>query len=536
MIQPTLLLGLPTHLCLEQIEMTSQMLILSLAVNTSQAACPLCQHAAHRVHSHYTRTLQDLPCTGQALRLLVLVRRFFCENEVCARKIFAERLPELTSVYARRTTRGIEQLAELGFAQGGKAAATLSTFLGMKCSRMTILRILRKEPVPAPQTPQMLGVDEFAYRRGKRYGTILINLEDGTPVDLLPDRQAVTLETWLKHHPGVRLISRDRAGEFARGARQGAPEALQTADRFHILRNLAGVAEKVLGKHRQELKTVHLVMTPASSASPLLRHLRPGRERQKQQARAKLVERYEAVQRLVKQGMSHRAISHQLNINRESVIRYAKAERFPERTERPTSPGILAPHEIYLRTRFLQGERNAVGLFREVVARGYTGSRMSVERFLLGLRRMEQEGIEVRAAATSVELTPRRAVGLMLRRTSDLTEEEDRALRQLCQLHPQVKHLNALFQQFAQMLRDRRGEDLDQWLYAAFYAGIPELRAFVNKLRQDQEAVQAGLVLKWNNGVVEGHVNRLKFLKRSMYGRASFDLLRLRVLHHRKCA
>ena len=308
-------------------------------------------------------------------------------------------------------------------------------------------------------------------------------MEDGTPVDPLPDRQAVTLETWLKHHPGVRLISRDRAGEFARGARQGTPEALQTADRFHILRNLAEVAEKVLGKRRQELKTVHLVMTPASSASPLLRHLRPGRERKKQQARAKLVERYEAVQRLVKQGMSHRAISRQLYMNRESVIRYAKAERFPERTERPTSPSILTPHEIHLRTRFLQGERNAVGLFREVVARGYTGSRMSVERFLLGLRRMEQEGIEVRAAATSVELTPRRAVGLMLRRTSDLTEEENRALRQLCQLHPQVKHLNALFQQFAQMLRDRRGEDLDQWLYAAFYAGIPELRAFVNKLR-----------------------------------------------------
>jgi transposase len=223
-------------------------------------------------------------------------------------------------------------------------------------------------------------------------------------------------------------------------------------------------------------------------------------------------------------------------MHRESVIRYARAERFPERTERPAHPGILAPHETYLRARFLQGERNAVGLFREVSARGYTGSRMSVERLLLGLRRMEQEGIEVSKAATSVELTPRRAVGLMLRRTSDLTEEESTALRQVCQIHPQVNHLNSLFQQFAQMLRDRRDEELDQWLQAAFHAGIPDLRAFVNKLRQDQDAVQAGLLLKWNNGIVEGHINRLKFLKRSMYGRANFDLLRLRVLHHRKCA
>ncbi len=382
----------------------------------------------------------------------------------------------------------------------------------------------------------MLGIDEFALRRGKKYGTILIDLEDGMPVDLLPDRQAAPVEKWLKAHPGVQLISRDRAGEFARGARLGAPEALQTADRFHVLRNLAEVIEKILGKHRQALKTIHLLTTPAPSASPLLRHLRPERERRKQQAQAKLRARYEAVQRLVQQGLSHREISRQLHFHRESVIRYARAESFPEQGERPARPGILAPYETYLRTRWVEGERNAVGLFREVTARGYLGSRMTIERFLLGLRRMEQQGIEVSQAATSAELTPRRAVGLMLSRTIDLTDEERVALQQVCQIHPNVKRLNTLFQQFTQMLRDRRGEELDQWLHTAFHAGIPELRAFVRKLRQDQQAVQAGFVLKWNNGMVEGHVNRLKFLKRSMYGRANFDLLRLRVLHHRKCA
>jgi transposase len=400
---------------------------------------------------------------------------------------------------------------------------------------MTLLRILRQTPPLAVQAPKMLGVDDFAFRRSKTYGTILINLEDGSPVDLLPDRQAVTLETWLKNHPGVQLISRDRGGEFARGARQGAPEALQVADRFHVLRNLAEVAEKVLGKHRQALKGIHLVTTP-TAASVLQRHLRPEREQRKQRARAKLVERYEAVQLLVKQGLSHKEISRRLHLHRDSVIRYARAETFPERAERPAHPGILAPYETYLRTRWIEGERNAVGFFRELTDRGYTGSRMTIERFLLGLRRMEQQGMEVSQAATSVELIPRRAVGLMLSRSDDLTEEERMALQQVCEIHSQVKRLNALFQQFAQMLRDRQGEELDQWLQAAFHAGIPELRAFVRKLRQDQQAVQAGLVLKWNNGVVEGHVNRLKFLKRSMYGRTNFDLLRLRVLHHRKCA
>jgi transposase len=536
MIQPTLLLDLPTHLRLEQIEMTPSTLILSLAVETSEAACPLCQHLSHRVHSHYTRTLADLPCATKALRLLVLVRRFFCENEACARKIFAARLPELTSVCARRTTRSKERLAERGFLLGGKAAAALSTQLGLESSRMTILGILRTEPVPAPQTPQILGVDEFAYRRGKSYGTILIHLEDGTPVDLLPDRQAVTLETWLKNHPGVQLISRDRAGEFARGATQGAPEALQTADRFHVLRNLTEMVERVLGRHRKALKQIHLVTRPASPPSVLLRHHRPDRECKKQSARAVLVERDEAVQRLVKQGLSHRAIARQLHMHREAVLRYAQADRFPEKPERPVSPGILAPYETYLRTRFLEGERNVLGLFREIVARGYTGSRMTVERFLLGLRVMEQQGMEISQGATTREMTPHRAVGLMLHRENELTAEEKVALDQVCQLHPHIKRVHALVQQCTQMLRQRRGEALDYWLHAAFHSGIPEIRSFVNKLRQDQRAVQTGLVLKWNNGMGEGHVNRLKFLKRSMYGRANFDLLRLRVLHQRKCA
>ncbi len=536
MIQPTLLFGLPTHVRVEQIAITPSVVMLSLAVDTLEAACPLCQHASSRVHSRSTRTLQDLPCAGKALRLLILVRRFFCRNEGCARKIFAERLPELTSVYARRTTRCKGTLTELGFASGGKAAATQSCQLGLQSSRMTILRILRQRPEDAVPTPKMLGVDEFAWRRGKKYGTLLVNVETGTPVDLLPDRRAASLETWLKQHPGVLLISRDRAGEVARGAKAGAPEALQIADRFHVLRNLAEVAEKVLDKHRQALKTIHLVTTAATSPSRLLRHLRPDRERRKQHTRAKLVERYEAVQRLVKQGLSHRAIARQLQMHRESVIRYARAETFPEPVERPARPGILTPYETSLRTRWVEGEHHAVGLFGEVTARGYGGSRMTIERFLLGLRRMEKQGIEVSRVATSIELTPRRAVGLMLRRSTDLTDEEQMALRQVCQIHPNMHRLNVLFQQFAQMLRDRRGEELDQWLHVAFHAGIPELRAFVRKLRQDQQAVQAGLVLKWNNGMVEGHVNRLKFLKRSMYGRANFDLLRLRVLHHRKCA
>jgi transposase len=175
MIQPTHLLDLPAPMRLDRIEIAPQTLIFSLAMETSEAACPLCQQLSSRVHSHYARTLQDLPSAGKTLRLLVLVRRFFCGNEAYPRKIFAERLPELTSVYARRTTRCKETLAELGFALGGKAAAALSQHLGLERSRMTLLRILRQTPALQVQAPKMLGVDDFAFHRSKTYGTILIN-------------------------------------------------------------------------------------------------------------------------------------------------------------------------------------------------------------------------------------------------------------------------------------------------------------------------------------------------------------------------
>jgi transposase len=429
-------------------------------------------------------------------------------------------------------------LSALGLALGGKAGAQLGAKLGMPTSRMTILRVLRHMASPPEVTPRILGVDEWAYRRGKKYGTILVDLERSVPVDLLADQSATTFAAWLRSHPGVQVISRDRAGEYALGARQGAPEAIQVADRYHLIRNLADVGERILAHHRKALKQVRLVSGSASRVPSVVRYLRPDRERTKQHKRQARVERYEAVRQLYAGGMSMQQIARSLHLNRKTVAQWVKAETFPELLRTARRPSILIPYVPYLQARYLAGERNGVGLFREVVACGYPGSRMTVERFLQGLRALEQQGVPIRSVTpATVELTPRRAIGLMLRRREDLTEEETATLKQACQVHPQVQQTQMLLQEFVSMLRERRGVDLEQWIAMAFHCGIAEWRSFVRKLRQDQAAVQAGLTLKWNNGPVEGHINRLKLLKRSMYGRAGFALLRQRVLdHHRKCA
>jgi transposase len=529
----SLLFELP-GMSLDRLEVDTETITIETHVEASEGACPICQTLAQRVHSHYTRTLHDVPCGTKALRLEVQVRRFFCDQKDCPRKIFAERLPALTQVSARTTTRFRRGLAEVGFALGGRAGAQLGAKLGWQQSRSTILRTLRRLPEPKRATPLLLGVDDFAFRRGSIYGTMLLDLETRTPVDLLPDRTAETLAAWLVAHPGVQLISRDRAGEYARGAKQGAPNAIQVADRFHLTKNLSEVVERILSHHRQVLRQIRFVRTSARSSSPLaVRYLRPDRKLRKQEVLQAKQVRAEQIQTRVAQGMTQLAIARQLHLNRKTVALYAKAQSITP-VSQPARAGILAPFTRYLSTRWQAGERNGVGLHREIVAQGYTGSRMTVERFLLGLRDLERQGQLPAVLSAPVEMTPHRAVGLLLKRTEERTEEETQALLRVDQIHPDVAQTRLLMQQFLLMLRERHGHELDQWLAAAFHSGVPEWRSFVRKLRQDHAAVQAGLTLKWNNGPVEGHINRLKFVKRSMYGRANFDLLRFRVLHHRK--
>ena len=509
----SLLFELP-GMSLDRLEVDTETIMIETHVESSESACPVCQTLAQRVHSHYRRTLHDVPCGTKALRLVVQVRRFFCDQKDCPRKIFVERLPALTQVSARMTTRFRRGLAEVGFALGGRAGAQLGAKLGWRQSRSTILRTLRRLPEPKRATPPLLGVDDFAFRRGSIYGTMLLDLETRTPVDLLPDRTAETLAAWLVAHPGVQLISRDRAGEYARGAKQGAPNAIQVADRFHLAKNLSEVVERILSHHRQALRQIRFMRTSAQSSSSLaVRYVRPDRKLRKQEVLQAKQVRAEQIQTRVAQGMTQLAIARQLHLNRKTVALYAEAQSITP-VSQPARAGILAPFTRYLATRWQTGERNGVGLYREIVAQGYTGSRMTVERFLLGLRDLERQGHLPAVLSAPVEMTPHRAVGLLLKRAEERTEEETQALLRVDQIHPDVARTRLLMQQFLQLLRERHGHELDQWLAAAFHSEVPEWRAFVRKLRQDHAAVQAGLTLKWNNGPVEGHINRLKFVKR----------------------
>jgi transposase len=321
---------------LDDVHLDANAVTVTLTSTQPDAVCPQCGRSSARVQSRYTRSVADLPAQGAAVRLALHVRRFVCENAECPRKIFAERLPTLAAVYARHTQRLVEAVRALGFTAGGEAGARLAAKLGIRVSPDTILNRVRSAPLPAAPPPRVVGIDDFAMRRGKTYGTIVVDLERRRPIDLLGDRTAETVAARLRQMPGVEVVTRDRAQAYADAARQGAPDAVQVADRWHLIRNAGKAVERVLDRHRSTLKAAaetlatrepaesEMTQTPDVNAAPT----RPlSRTAEMQQARRqRRRDRYEEVVTLYNAGMTRRAIARQLGMTRRTVRRFLNSE------------------------------------------------------------------------------------------------------------------------------------------------------------------------------------------------------------------
>jgi len=242
-IEPMTILSNLPDLVIEQVRITNEVTVTVCAASPT-ASCPCCGTISKRVQSRYTRTLRDLPASGRLVHLIVRVRRFFCQERTCVRKIFAERFPSLTLPRVKFTLRLQETLREMGFALGGEAGAHLGKHLSIPGSSDTILRLVKKTQLPAASSPRVVGIDDWSWKRRLRYGTLICDLESTKPIDVLPDRSVETVSAWFANHPTVEIVSRDRSSEYAAGISKGAPQALQVADRWHICACVASTAKR----------------------------------------------------------------------------------------------------------------------------------------------------------------------------------------------------------------------------------------------------------------------------------------------------
>jgi transposase len=514
---------------------------LSLTIHSCQeTCCPDCEQPARRVHSHYTRTVTDVPWAGVAARIFFRARRFFCDNPACERRTFTEQLPELLARYARRTHRLAAALQTLAFALGGEPGARAARHLEMPASPDTLLRLIRKAPEITCPSPRVLGVDDWAFRKGQTYGTILIDVESGGPVDLLPDRSQETFTRWLQAHPGIEIITRDRASAYALAAADGAPQALQVADRFHLLVNLRKTVERFLDRHQADLRKVRRspVAPPPEvkagnqansepSALALAAEVRQAQEQRR-------LERFQAVRALKQQGLSRAAIARQLGMSVNTARRYMQADEFPVRA--PNRISTAERFSQFLRDRWQQGCHSPTRLWRDSQHAGFRGSLSSIRRWLARAhfdRRLPIPPETARRESPppdSPPLSSQQAAWVLLKADSDLKDWEKEWRTQLQSQCAAVGSAYELAQHFLKMVRKQIPADLETWINQATACGLIDFRNFALNLKRDFAAVQAALTLPWSNGPTEGHVHRLKAIKRQMYGRAKFDLLRKRVL------
>jgi transposase len=545
MLLADLLLPDESQLCIDRVEIEGEDVLLSVSSTREASLCPLCNRLSDRVHSQYQRHPADLPIVGHAVRLDMNVRKFFCDNSDCKRVIFTERLPSVLAPYARRTNRLASRQQKVAFALGGEAGANLSTIIDMTASPDTLLRLIHNAPEPEVKTPRVLGVDEWAQRKGQSYGTILVDLEAHQPVDLLPDRSAESFAKWLREHPGVKTISRDRGKEYIKGVTEGAPDATQVADRWHLLKNLRDSLERWLTNRnaclraaadnetqQEEPASNHIEQKPTEpteEAQDTSLKLTKA-EKQKLERREKRQERFESVKELHGRGLSKSEISRRLNLDWRTIDKYIKADECPVYAGRYKRPSKLDPYIDYMTQRWQEGCHNATQIWREIRERGFDGARRTVAEWATRKRKSSQSSQSDAIPERLVRWSPRRASWLLVKQEDELTQEDRQALERMKQADEKLVDVYILGQRFTKMVRERQPESLLPWLEDATKSGIDALKQFAKGIKQDLAAVTNALSLPWSNGQTEGQVNRLKLIKRQMYGRASFSLLRKRVL------
>jgi transposase len=490
--------GLST-LVIEDVEDTGEVICVRARTRGGSVACPGCGAETGRVHEYRERTVADVPADGRRVLVKVRVRRMRCPVTGCSRQTFREQVPGVLDRYQRRTTRLAAQVSAIA-----RASARLLPALGICASRHTMLRVLLKVRLPALAVPRVLGTGDFALRRGSVYATVLIDAQTGRRVDVVPGRTADVAEKWLRGHPGVEVVCRDGSGAYGEAVRRVLPGAVQVGDRWHLWHGLGEAVRKEVAAHS----------ACWARAGPL----------QSGKRAETTLERWQQVHDLRARNVGLLECARRLNLSLNTIKRYDRASE-PERLQRVPKyrPTLVDPHRDYLRKR--RAEEPGVAarqLLREIRERGYQGSSNLLVRYI-------NQG---RVDSDRPHLSPRRASRILLTRPDRLTAGQHETLAELTAACREMTALTSLITSFAALLVPGPGNDaaLQQWITDARAADLPHLHSFTRGLDLDIQAATAAVTLPHHNGRTEGVNTKTKMIKRQMYGRAGFTLLRHRIL------
>lgn len=479
------------------------------------AACSGRGQRSAKVHSRYARCLLDLPAHGRSVHVRVQVRRFRCGNAGCPRRIFAEVLdPAITQRAARRTARLDGVVHHLGLALGGRPAARIADWLMLSVSRDTLLRLVHRRAMPAGTAAvRVVGIDDFAWKRGQRYGTIICDLEKRRIMDLLPDREAGTAGAWLAEHPEIRVVSRDRGGGYGRAATQGAPQVMQVADRWHLMENASAA---FLDAVRRSMRPIRHALGSTVIDPALLTYA----ERIQHDGFVRRQEGHQAITAMAAYGISIKAITRQTDRSRKlarSVLRGGDGDVFRSRAT------TLEAHLALLGAAWDAGCHNGAELWRRLRAGGFRGGLRVVTEWATRQRRSEEAGAAMKRAAPPARHISR----LMTMQREQLSRGDAITVATIETAVPALATARLLLERFHRMLRVHDAKALSPWLAEA---GRSLLASSSKGINADVAAVRAALTEIWSNGQTEGQITKLKLVKRQMYGRAGLDLLRARLI------
>jgi len=508
MIDVTELVGIVfsglSALVIEDVEDAGEVIFVRARTRGEAAACPGCGTETSRVHGYHERTAADVPVGGRRVLENVRVRRMRCPALDCKVQTFREQVPGVLERYQRRVSRLTAQVSAVARELAGRASARLLPALGIMACRHTALRVLLKIPLPEAMVPRVVGIDDFALRRGLVYATVLIDAETGRRIDVVPGRTAEVVEKWLLGHPGAEVVCRDGSGAYGEAVSQALPAAVQVGDRWHLWHGLGEAVRKEVAAH----------CACWAKDMPL----------QQGKRAATTLQRWQQVHDLRARNVGLLDCARRLGLSLNTVKRYDRASE-PERLQRVPKyrPTLVDPYRDYLRKRRAEEPGAPVRqLLREIRQRGYQGSSNLLVRYI-NQGRLDSE---------HPHLSPRRAARMLLTRPDRLTGGQAEILARIEAACPEMTTLAALIRSFAAMLAPAAENQarLQRWVTTAREADLPDLHSFTRGLDLDIQAATAALTLPYHNGKTEGVNNKTKMIKRQMYGRAGFTLLRHRIL------